>query len=147
MGRVRGAGRGDKLRAPEPQTIVPSAPPDSHPTPTRHTHTPTSGPLLEEGGRFRRGSRVKCPKISCCPNLQWGWAVGSEPPVELSPLTITPKGMALDQVPRKVGIVGYGRLGESLTVWGLFPSPFLKLPEPLCLPRTHLPSLSQSAAG
>ena len=29
------------------------------------------------------------------------------------------KGMALDRVPRKVGIVGYGRLGESLTVWGL----------------------------
>lgn len=31
------------------------------------------------------------------------------------------KGMALDRVPRKVGIVGYGRLGESLTVRGLSP--------------------------
>lgn len=40
------------------------------------------------------------------------------------------KDMALDRVPRRVGVVGYGRLGESLTVWGSSPGPFLKPPKP-----------------
>lgn len=43
------------------------------------------------------------------------------------------KGMASDGVPRRVGVVGYGRLGESLTLWAPFPRPLSEAPKPCAL--------------
>ena len=113
-------------RALEPQNISPTASQDSHPAPRWRPPTPPPLGHSGGGGRFQRGSRVKCPKLSRCPNLVCGvrWGDGrQQAAAELRPQATKSKGMALTTVPRKVGILGYGRVGESLTVWGFFPRP------------------------
>lgn len=95
---------------------------------------PTPPPLGHSGGGggFQRSSRVKCPKFSRCPNLVCGvrWGDGrQQEAAELRPQAAKSAGMALNTVPRKVGVLGYGRLGESLTVWGFLPRPLSRAPE------------------
>lgn len=53
----------------------------------------------------------------------------SQPPMELRPQATRFKAMALDRALWRVGVVGYGRLGEFRAVWGLFPRPVLEAPK------------------
>lgn len=53
------------------------------------------------------------------------------------------KDMALDRVPQRVGVVGYGRLGECLS-GPSSPGPLLKPQKPTCPPQTHLSSMPVS---
>lgn len=75
--------------------------------PLQQAHAPNTEP---------RGSRVRCPKSSSCPGLVQGAA--SSPGSRATDTTL--RAMA-DKGPWRVGVVGYGRLGESLTILGLLP--------------------------
>ncbi|XP_067575258.1 aspartate dehydrogenase domain-containing protein isoform X2 [Pseudorca crassidens] len=93
---------------------------------------PTPPPLGHSGGGggFQRSSRVKCPKFSRCPNLVCGvrWGDGrQQEAAELRPQAAKSAGMALNTVPRKVGVLGYGRLGQSLVSHLLTQGPELGL--------------------
>lgn len=93
---------------------------DRHPASTQQTGTLTSGLHCREGGRLGRGSRVTCPKVSGCPGLLR--VRGRQPAADrarTTDQTTRLKDMALDRVPQRVGVVGYGRLGESPTIWAL----------------------------
>nr|XP_030705734.1 putative L-aspartate dehydrogenase isoform X2 [Globicephala melas] len=93
---------------------------------------PTPPPLGHSGGGggFQRSSRVKCPKFSRCPNLVCGvrWGDGRQQEAAgLRPQAAQSAGMALHAVPRKVGVLGYGRLGQSLVSHLLTQGPELGL--------------------
>lgn len=60
---------------------------------------------------------------------------GSQQATVLGSQTTRFKDMALDRVPQRVGVVGYGRLGESLS-GASSPGPLLKPPTPPCPPQT-----------
>ena len=102
-------------RTPNHLAHCPQDPPSA---PTQHPLTPTFGPP-QGRGKVRERTEGQSPKISRCPNLLC--VVRGAADSRIQTQTTEFKGMALDRVPRKVGIVGYGRLGESLTVWGLSP--------------------------
>lgn len=96
--------------APEPQVLAPTAPGVS-PTPTWRTCTlsAAAGPLWGEGKVLER---IKGPTSKDQPLPRPGGDGGGE---QLPELRF--RVMASDRVPRRVGVVGYGRLGESLTLW------------------------------
>ena len=133
--RLGGWGTMQGPRTPNRLAHRPQNPPTAR---MQHPLTPTSGPPQGRGKVWER-TEGQSPKISHCPNLVCGvrGAAGSGAQTQIPEF----KGMALDRVPRKVGVVGYGRLGESLAVgaspqvpsWGL---------KSLCPPPTILSSLS-----
>uniref|UniRef100_A0A671E9T7 Aspartate dehydrogenase domain-containing protein n=2 Tax=Rhinolophus ferrumequinum TaxID=59479 RepID=A0A671E9T7_RHIFE len=110
----------------EPQIIMPTAlRMVTLPPPSKSAPSPLG--LCWEGGKLGKGSRVKCPKINGCPGLVcvcWG---GSQQTTVLGSQTTRFKDMALDRVPRRVGVVGYGRLGQSLVSHLLTQGPELGL--------------------
>ncbi|KAM5209526.1 aspartate dehydrogenase domain-containing protein isoform 2-T2 [Hipposideros larvatus] len=82
-----------------------------------------------EGGKLGKGSRVKRPKSSSCPGLVcvcWAGAGSQQATVLRSQITRF-QDMALDRVPQRVGVVGYGRLGQSLVSHLLTQGPELGL--------------------
>ncbi|XP_006763921.1 PREDICTED: putative L-aspartate dehydrogenase [Myotis davidii] len=102
-----------------PSTVTPPPPSQLAPSPLG----------CGEGGRLGRGSRVKCPKIGGCPGLVCGGGSG-QPAADgarTADQTTRLKDMALDRVPRRVGVVGYGRLGQSLVSHLLTQGPELGL--------------------
>ncbi|KAM4801344.1 aspartate dehydrogenase domain-containing protein isoform X2 [Urocitellus parryii] len=110
-------------KSPHPLLCPPSQPEgrgnagkEPHPAPFWQTHL---RPLCR---RLRKGTRVNCPKISSCPGQ-----LGSRQHKELLPQPARLKGMALDKAPWKVGVVGYGRLGQSLVSHLLAQGPELGL--------------------
>lgn len=132
---------GARCRVLEPQTILPTVPrilfcPHAAPP---HPHLwATTGK-----GKVQERTEGQSPKISHCPNLVCGvrGAAGSRAQTQTTEF----KGMALDRVPKKVGIVGYGRLGESLIVRGLSPGPFLEPQKPVS--STNIPFISVLICG
>uniref|UniRef100_A0A9L0S1R3 Aspartate dehydrogenase domain-containing protein n=1 Tax=Equus caballus TaxID=9796 RepID=A0A9L0S1R3_HORSE len=90
-----------------------------------------------EGGRFWRGSGSNVQRSAAVQAS----GVGAASSRRSSDRERCCQGMALDGAPRRVGVVGYGRLGESLPVWGLFPGPFLKPPK-VPVPPTNTPFIS-----
>lgn len=117
-------------RAPGTPNHIPTAPGARHPAPTQQTGTLASG-LRGRGkawerlkGQMSKGQQLPRPGL---------WEGGGQPAADgarTADQTTGLKDMALDRVPRRVGVVGYGRLGESRTVCGSSPGPFLKPPTP-----------------
>lgn len=114
----RGGGGGHTTQGPRTPNHLAHHPQDPPSAPMQHPLTPASGPP-QGRGKVQERTEGQSPKISRCPSLECGVrrAAGSRAQMQTTEF----KGMALDRVPRKVGIVGYGRLGESLTVRGLSP--------------------------
>lgn len=116
---------------------------DSYPAPTQHPDLwATVG--KGEGSGEAQGSNVQRSAVAQASCVGGG---GSQQLTELGPRPQTTRfqDMALDRVPRRVGVVGYGRLGESLTIWGLFPRPLPEAPKgPMSSTNTPL-SVSPSA--
>lgn len=111
-------------------------PQDCHPAPTQQICTLTSGPLLGRGkawerlkGQMSKDQRLPRPGVCVLGGSQQVTVLGSQ--------TTRFKDMALDRVPQRVGVVGYGRLGESLS-GASSPGPLLKPPTPPYPPQTHL---------
>ncbi|XP_061242140.1 aspartate dehydrogenase domain-containing protein isoform X3 [Bos javanicus] len=119
-----GGGVARTTQGPRTPNHLAHCPQDPPSAPTQHPLTPTFGPP-QGRGKVRERTEGQSPKISHCPNLLCvvRGAAGSR----IQTQTTEFKGMALDRVPRKVGIVGYGRLGQSLVSHLLTQGPELGL--------------------
>lgn len=133
-------------RAPGTPNHHARCPQDCHPAPIQQICTLTSGPLLGRGKAWERlkgqtSKEQQLPRSGVC--VCWAGAGSQQATVLRSQITRF-QDMALDRVPQRVGVVGYGRLGEFLS-GASSPDPLLKHPKPPFPPQTHLSSMSLSA--